>query len=270
MQYKHRKDFFDLKGKLAVVTGAGGLLGGYFCNALAAWGANIVLCDIRTEAGDAVAVTLREQWGIDAVVLKCDVTSRPDWIELREEVLKRFQRVDILVNGAGFTNATRIEGFSEGFESFPDAAWCGIMDVNLTGVFIGCQVLGSVMAENGSGSIINIASQYGVVSPNHGIYDGTGINQPVAYSVSKAGVIALTRYLATYWGRCGVRVNALTPGGVYDKHTDPFLSRFNALNPMGRMAAPDELSGALVFLASDSASYVTGQNLIVDGGWTVW
>lgn len=270
MTGKQHTDLFSLKGKCAVVTGSGGLLGKHFSDALAACGADVVLCDIRADGGQTRADEINRKYDVEAMFAPCDVSIRSEWMTLKDRILDRFPRIDILVNNAGFTNTTQIEGYSDGFESFPDAAWDGIMDVNLRGVYLGCQILGSAMVKQGSGSIINIASQYGVVSPNHRIYDGTGIHQPVAYSVSKAGVIALTRYLASYWGPAGVRVNAITPGGVFDNHGDPFLSRFNALNPMGRMAAPNELTGALVYLASDSSSYVTGHNLVIDGGWTVW
>jgi NAD(P)-dependent dehydrogenase (short-subunit alcohol dehydrogenase family) len=126
------------------------------------------------------------------------------------------------------------------------------------------------MLEQGHGSIINMASLYGVVSPNHKMYPGTGINQPVAYSVSKAGVLALTRYLAGLWGEKGVRVNAITPGGVYNNHNELFVERFSNLNPMGRMEQKEELRGALVYLASDASTYCNGHNLVVDGGWTIW
>ena len=126
------------------------------------------------------------------------------------------------------------------------------------------------MLKQGKGSIINIASLYGVVSPNHRIYDDTPISQPIAYSVSKHGVVAMTKYLATLWAEKGVRVNALTPGGIYNGHTDPFLERFKKLNPIGRMSEKDELRGGIVYLASDASSHVVGHNLVIDGGWTAW
>ncbi|MBN1295833.1 SDR family oxidoreductase [bacterium] len=267
---KRFKNLFSLTGKTAVITGTGGLLGEVYAHALAAAGAAVVLTDLKRERCDGLAACVTSEWGVQSIAVGCDVTQRNDWERLREILCDRFTSVDILVNNAGFTNASRIEGYSDGFDTFPDMAWKSILDVNLTGVFMGCQVIGKMMTEKRTGSIINVASQYGVVSPNHTIYDGTGVSQPVAYSVSKAGVIALTRYLATCWGETGVRVNSLTPGGVFDKHTDPFLTRFSALNPMGRMCDRDELAGAVVFLASDAASYMTGHNLVVDGGWTVW
>jgi NAD(P)-dependent dehydrogenase (short-subunit alcohol dehydrogenase family) len=142
--------------------------------------------------------------------------------------------------------------------------------VNLTGTFLGCQVIGKQMLKQGAGSIINLASLYALVSPHHPMYPGTGIVQPVAYSVSKAGVLGLTRYLGTLWAPRGVRVNALTPGGVFSGQRELFVQRFSTLNPMGRMARKDEMRGAIVYLASDASSHCTAQNLIVDGGWTAW
>lgn len=266
----NENDMFSLKEKVAIVTGAAGLIGEEYCNALASFGANVVLCDLKADPVQAMARKLADQHGVQCMAVVCDVTSRNDWKRLVRKVSAQFDSIDILVNNAGFTNKSGLDGYDDGFENFSDDAWNGIMDVNVTGVFLGCQIVGDVMKDQGSGSIINIASMYGVVSPNHRIYEGTGINQPVAYAVSKAGVIALTKYLATYWGTSGVRVNAITPGGIFDHHTDPFLERFKRLNPMGRMGGRQELSGALVYLASDASTYVTGHNLVVDGGWTVW
>lgn len=263
-------DIFSLKEKVAIVTGAAGMIGETFGKALASAGSNVVLCDLKEKTSGDLAQKLTDQYGVHCMVLACDVTSREDWEMLVKKVTCQFDSIDILVNNAGFTNKSGIDGYSDVFERFSDEAWKGILDVNLTGVFLGCQVVGNIMKNQGFGSIVNIASMYGVVSPNHQIYEGTGINQPVAYSVSKAGVIALTKYLATYWGTTGIRVNAITPGGIFDNHTDPFLKRFKRLNPMGRMGRKEELSGALIYLASDASAYVTGHNLVVDGGWSVW
>lgn len=263
-------DMFSIKDKVVIVTGAAGLIGKVYCDTLASAGAHVILCDLKQETCQPLAQKLSKQYDVQCMAFTCDVTSRKNWNILTKKITDKFNSIDILVNNAGFTNNSGIDGYSDGFENFSDEAWQGILDVNLTGVFMGCQVVGNRMKQQGFGSIINIASLYGVVSPNHQIYEDTGINQPVAYSVSKAGVIALTKYLATYWGKTGVRVNAITPGGIYDNHTDPFLKRFKKLNPMGRMGNTKDLSGALIYLASDASAYVTGHNLVVDGGWTVW
>ncbi len=264
------RDQFNLDGKVAVVTGAAGLLGKAHIHALAAAGANVVLVDLESDVCAERAEKLIREFGGNHKHFACDVTDLSQWQLLREKIRKHFNRIDILLNNAGYTNRTKSKTYGNQFSEFPLETWHAIMDVNLTGVFLGCRVIGSEMVKAGAGSIINIASLYGVVSPNHNIYPETGISQPVAYSVSKAGVIALTRYLATLWGKTGVRVNALTPGGIYDGQNSTFVNRFNALNPMGRMGTPAELQGALLFLASDASQYCTGHNLVVDGGWTVW
>jgi NAD(P)-dependent dehydrogenase (short-subunit alcohol dehydrogenase family) len=260
---------FDLTGKVAIVTGGAGLLASEHAIALSMHGAIVVLADFNKEKCDA-AVEILKQDGVNASAKYCDVTKKESWQSLLEEVVSEFGKVDILVNNAGFTNQSKSANFDAGFEDFPLEDWNAIMDVNLTGCFLGCQVIGKHMLKNNKGSIINIASLYGVVSPNHKIYPGTRISQPVAYSVSKHGVVALTKYLATLWAEKGVRVNALTPGGIFNGHEGLFLERFQQLNPIGRMSDKSELRGGIVFLASDASSHVVGHNLIIDGGWTAW
>ena len=262
-------NLFDLSGRVAVVTGGGGLLASEHAIALHAYGAKVVLADFNEEKCTAAVEKLVSE-GVDAVAEVCDVTKKESWQALLNTVLNKFGRIDILVNNAGFTNQSKSANFDASFENFPLEDWNAIMNVNLTGAFLGCQVIGKQMLEMGKGSIINIASLYGVVSPNHKIYPGTGISQPVAYSVSKHGVVALTKYLATFWAEKGVRVNALTPGGIFNGHEGLFLERFKQLNPIGRMSDKSELRGGIVFLASDASSHVVGHNLIIDGGWTAW
>jgi len=262
-------NLFDLKGRIAIVTGGAGLLASEHAVALSNYGAFVVLADVNLEKCDEAAAKLSSN-NINIVSKYCDVTSPESWKKLLKEVLDEFGKIDVLVNNAGFTNQNRSANFDASFENFPLEDWNAIMNVNLTGTFLGCQVIGQQMLQQGKGSIINMASLYGVVSPNHRIYPGTGITQPVAYSVSKHGVIGLTKYLATLWADKGVRVNALTPGGIYNNHQQLFLERFQQLNPIGRMSDKSELQGAIVYLASDASSHVVGHNLIVDGGWTVW
>ncbi|WP_153799440.1 SDR family oxidoreductase [Foetidibacter luteolus] len=262
-------NLFNLEGRVAIITGGAGLLASEHALALTAFGAKVMLADVNDEKCRAAANLLQQQ-GADVTAAVCDVTSKQSWQDLLKQTLDTFGRVDILVNNAGFTNQSKTAGFTRGFEDFPLEDWNAIMNVNLTGTFLGCQVIGSFMVKQGSGSIINIASLYGVISPNHKIYPGTGITQPVAYSVSKHGVIGLTKYLATLWAEKGVRVNSLTPGGIFNNHEGLFLERFKQLNPAGRMSQKEELRGAIVYLASDAASHVIGHNMIVDGGWTAW
>ncbi len=269
-EFPDPRDMFDLEGRLAVLTGASGMLGDVFARTLLGAGADVVLVDVDGET----CLQRAEEYGAQASrqvdVVVGDISSPATWERVRSAVLKRRAHAHVLVNGAGITNASRSEGFGAKFAELPLSAWEQVISVNLTGAFLGCQVLGALMVEKRRGSIVNVASLYGVVSPNHRIYDGTGIVQPVAYSVSKAGLLGLTRYLATMWADEGVRVNAITPGGVFDEHEDPFLSRYRQLCPAGRMADRWEMSGALLYLASEASAYCTGHNPVVDGGWTAW
>lgn len=261
---------FRLDGRVAIVTGGAGLLGGHHASALCEAGANVVLSDTDLGTCEARAASLNSSTGVKAIAVKCDVTSGKDWRNLVERTVEILGRVDVLVNDAAATVNSQTPNYSASFEEFPLADWNRIIDVNLTGSFLGCQAVASQMLSQGQGSIINIASLYGIVSPHHSIYGGTGVSQPVAYSVSKSGILGLTRYLATLWASLGVRVNTLSPGGVLNNQSTDFTTRYASLSPIGRMAAPEEMGGAVVFLASDASSYCTGQNLIVDGGWTAW
>jgi NAD(P)-dependent dehydrogenase (short-subunit alcohol dehydrogenase family) len=260
---------FRLDDAVAIVTGAAGLLGEQHATALLDAGARVVVTDVRADACAEQAARLNARGG-RAVALDCDVRDAGAWRRLLETVLTEFGRVDVLVNNAAFTAQTPTPAYAASLVDCPVEDWRRILDVNLTGVFLGCQCIGRQMLEQRSGSIINIASLYGVVSPNHRLYPGTGVHQPVAYSVSKGGVIALTRYLAAAWAEHGVRVNSITPGGVYNGQSQLFVDRYSSLSPMGRMADPDELRGAIVYLASPASKHCTGHNLVVDGGWTIW
>jgi NAD(P)-dependent dehydrogenase (short-subunit alcohol dehydrogenase family) len=269
-EVKNTQELFRLDGKVAIITGAAGLLGEQHALALSDFGASVVLTDLKEDVIKERAESIHSRTGLPTLAVACDVTSTASWEAVLKKVLKEFGQADVLVNNAAFTNQSRSANFAAPFQEFPLEDWNQILNVNLTGSFLGCQVIGGRMLEQGHGSIINMASLYGVVSPNHKMYPGTGINQPVAYSVSKAGVLALTRYLAGLWGEKGVRVNAITPGGVYNNHNELFVERFSNLNPMGRMEQKEELRGALVYLASDASTYCNGHNLVVDGGWTIW
>jgi NAD(P)-dependent dehydrogenase (short-subunit alcohol dehydrogenase family) len=200
-----------------------------------------------------------------------DVTDRGALDALAREVEARLGPVEVLVNNV----ATKSENFFEPFETFPLDDWNEVMNVNTTGVMLACQVFGGAMAQRGHGSIITTLSIYGIVAPDQRIYEGSlyegrAINTPAVYSASKAALLGLTKYLASYWGHRGVRVNAITPGGVYSGQNEAFTQRYSARVPLGRMAQVDEMSGAIVYLASDASSYVSGHNLVVDGGLSAW
>jgi NAD(P)-dependent dehydrogenase (short-subunit alcohol dehydrogenase family) len=264
------EELFRVDDQVAIVTGGSGLLGEQHALALAEAGAHVVLTDIEAGHCEVLAGRIRRDCGRKVIFVESDVTSAEAWHAVLERVLEEFGRVDILVNNAAYTNQSPTPAYSAGPADFPIADWRQILDVNLTGVFLGCQTIGKQMLQQQKGSIINIASLYGVVSPVHRMYPGTGLHQPIAYAVSKGAVINLTRYLGAAWAAHGVRVNCITPGGVQNGQPPLFLERFSALNPMGRMQQPDELRGALIYLASSASRYCVGHNLVVDGGWTVW
>jgi NAD(P)-dependent dehydrogenase (short-subunit alcohol dehydrogenase family) len=263
-------NLFDLTGKVALVTGGAGLLGPEHAIALMDQGATVILADKNLESCKNKVSKLKAENYDRVESIELDVTSKKSWQEAVNFIINLYGKIDILVNNAGFTNQSKSKNFDSSFENFPLEDWNNILQVNLTGCFLGCQVVGKQMLSQTNGSIINIASLYGVVSPNHKIYPGTGISQPVVYTVSKHGVVALTKYLATLWAEKGVRDNALPPGGIWNGHEGLFLERFQQLNPIGRMSDKSELRGGIVYLASEASSHVVGHNLIIDGGWTAW
>lgn len=263
------KDLFDLTGKVVLISGGAGLLGPQMASALVEKGAKVVLADLSEEKCHQVIQEMNfPESAVSASSL--DVASSDSWKNVLQQTISSLGKIDVLINGAASTNQSKTANFEAGFENFPEEDWDRIMDINLKGVFLGCQVIGRHMLDNGGGKIINIASLYGVVSPNHRIYPGTGIFQPVAYSVSKHAVIALTKYLATLWADKKIRVNALTPGGVWNGHEGLFYERYKQLNPYGDMAHKSDMNGGIIFLASDASNHVIGHNLIIDGGYSVW
>lgn len=264
------KELFSLAGHVAWITGASGLLAEQYALALSEFGADLILTDIQLEGSQSLAARVTAAHGVRTRAYLHDVTSRASWETTLAKALDELGRVDVLINNAALTNRSQTANFTAPFQSFPLEDWNAILNVNLTGTFLGCQVVGEHMLRCGSGNIINVGSLYGLVSPHHRMYAGTEIVQPPAYSISKAGVIALTRYLATLWADRGVRVNCVTPGGIWNQPSDEFAERFGRLNPIGRMGWKEELRGAIVYLASDASSHCVGHNLIVDGGWTVW
>ncbi len=265
-----------LAGQVAVVTGASGLLGEQHCIALSAAGAKVVATDVRRAEAGAPTRGEGTPQPYD-YFHAADVCDKESLQMLRQTVLERFGRLDILVNNAALNE--RVEDVSDQleaskFENVSLATWRQALEVNVTGVFLCCQVLGGWMAQQERGSIINIASTYGVVAPDQALYrrpDGTQLfYKSPAYPTTKGAVLSLTKYLAAYWGRVGVRVNALSPGGVHNKQDPDFVARYAQRTPLGRMAEADDYQGAIVFLAGDASRYMTGANLIVDGGWTIW
>ena len=268
---------FSLTGRVAVVTGAAGLLGREHCAALAGAGATVIVVDLDQEAAEAAAADLKAAAGAEVPAFAANVTDRESLVRLRDAIATRYGRLDVVVNNAALNDrleAPSLRADAARFEEYPLDEWRRVMDVNVTGVFLPSQVLGAMMAEGGGGSIINIASTYALVGPDPSLYrrpDGTQpfVKSP-AYPASKGAVLSLTRFLAAYWGRQGVRVNALVPGGVENGQEPYFVERYGSRTPLGRMAAPDDYRGAIIFLACDASRYMTGATLVVDGGFTAW
>jgi NAD(P)-dependent dehydrogenase (short-subunit alcohol dehydrogenase family) len=256
---------FALEGRVAVVTGGMGQLGQVYVAGLAERGMRVASFDVAGgEAPDGVRA------------FAVDVTDRGSIAAALEAVRVEWGVPHVLVNNAGLDSPPDAPAAEVGpFEDFPEASFDEVMDVNVKGTLLCCQVVGGAMAREGRGSIVNISSVYGLVSPPQDLYEfrraqGGTFFKPVAYSVSKSAILNLTRYLATYWAKDGVRVNTLTLGGVWNDQPQEFLDAFAARSPMGRMLDAREALGAVVFLASDASSYVTGSNVVVDGGWTAW
>jgi 2-deoxy-D-gluconate 3-dehydrogenase len=269
---------FDLTGWAAVVTGGVGLLGTEFCWTLAEAGAAVAVVDLDENATKKVADELNRD-GYRAIGIATDIT-KPDSVQaMVASVLSKFRRLDVLVNSAGldpkFDPEASAKGIAPGaFEDYPLEQWNAAMNVNLTGMFLVTQAcVRPMIAQGKKGSIINICSTYGLNGPDQRIYikDGKRVAyKPVYYTVTKAGVMGFTKYLAAYYAGTEIRVNALTPGGVYNNHEEYFVKNYSAKTILGRMARKDEMNGALLFLASDASSYMTGNNVVVDGGWTAW
>lgn len=264
---------FDLENKTAVVTGALGLIGKWHCNALAEAGANVVVVDLDENKCSEFAENLSGK----SIGMCMDITDKTSVQQAFEKTVEKFGKVDILVNNAAINDMVedpKAQLELSKFENYPLHLWEKSIEVNLTGAFLCSQVFGAQMAENKKGSIINIASTYGIVAPDQSLYQDKNGEQfyykPPAYSVTKGAIISLTKYLAAYWGRDGVRVNTLSPGGVKNSQSEEFINNYSKRTPLNRMAEATDYKGALVFLASDASSYVTGSNLVVDGGWTCW
>lgn len=273
------RDAFDLSGRVAIITGGAGLLGVRHAEAIAELGGIPWLVDVDAARAEAAAAKIRADFGGAAVGVACDITSPEAVSRLAEQVLAQHGRVDILINNAA--NNPKVEGGTSGkhwsrFENFPLEVWNQDIAVGLTGAFLCSQVFGAAMAEAGRGVILNIASDLGVIAPDQRIYRNPGETaenqsvKPVTYSVVKAGLIGLTRYLATYWPHAGVRANSLAPGGVFAGQGEDFVQRLTNLIPLGRMAHKDEYKAAVAFLVSDASSYMNGAVLSMDGGRTVW
>jgi NAD(P)-dependent dehydrogenase (short-subunit alcohol dehydrogenase family) len=259
-------DGVHIRNKRILLVGATGVLGREYARAFVAAGARVVLAD-RTESN---VLSLAEELGI--VGVEMDVADEMAVTDGVKTAIKALGGLDGVVNNAAATGEGLMasgDAFSP-FEEYPLAVWQRTLDINLTGTFLVAREAGRALKQGGGGSLVNVASVYGVVGPDHRIYEGQPFRSFPGYSASKAGVIGLTRWLATWWGKDGVRVNCVTPGGVFNGHDERFTSAYSNRTPMGRMAERKELVGIMLYLLSDASSYCTGQNFIVDGGFTAW
>lgn len=268
------RDPFEVAGRVVVVTGGLGLLGRQFCLALARRGAKVASFDRAADEPRAVAAFGGEREAI--LSLSVDIVDRPSIDAALALVNDRLGTPDGLVNAAALDSPPGAPADENGpFETYPDSSWDRVMAVNVKGTMLCCQAVGTQMAAAGRGSIVNVSSIYGLVSPDQRLYEyrraaGAPFFKPVAYSVSKSALLNLTRYLATYWAGQNVRVNTVTFGGVFNGQDERFLAGYADRVPLRRMARDDEYNGSILFLLSDASSYMTGSNLVIDGGWTAW
>jgi NAD(P)-dependent dehydrogenase (short-subunit alcohol dehydrogenase family) len=262
---------FDVGREIVVITGVSGQLGNEYAMSFLDRGACVLGLDVSpSPRSDALATQYPDRF----LFCAADVTVKTSLQNALKRVVAKFGTPTVLINNAAIDSPPSAPPEENGpFEDYPEASWDKVIDVNLKGVYLTCQVIGAAMAESAKGSIINISSIYGVVSPDQNLYDyrrerGEIFYKPVAYSASKSGILNLTRYLAVYWAKSGVRVNSLTIAGVFNNQEEAFLDVYCERMPIGRMASSDEYNGAILFLSSDASRYMTGANLTIDGGWT--
>lgn len=256
-----KDEIFDLSDKVVIVTGGAGLIGEKFCEALYKYGANVIIADINYEK----AMKLENNLGKRAKAYEVDITSVESVQNMIDNILKEHKEIDVLINNA----YPRNKNYGRKFEDIEIDDWKENVDIHLNGYFIITKLISEIMIEQESGNIINLGSIYGVQGPDFNIYKGLDMTSPAEYSAIKGAIINFTKYLASYLGEYNIRVNAISPGGVFNNQNDKFIDNYIKSTPLNRMANPEDLQGAILFLASDASKYVTGHNLIVDGGWTI-
>ena len=259
---------YDLSDKVVLLTGAAGLLGNQYATALSAAGANVILADVNYTQCKKMEGELKRKNNVKPFAVKMDISNKKSIDKTVEKVMNKFSKIDVLVNNAVFPETKKERSIK--FGRFPLELWNKIFAVNVTGVFLCNQKIGSIMVEQKNGSIINISSMYGIVAADQRIYGNSGLNSTAAYAVTKSAMFNFTRYLASYWRNTGVRINTLTLGGVENNQDPKFIKKYSEKTMIGRMAKKSEYSSALIFLASDASSYMTGANMVIDGGWTAW
>lgn len=266
---KTLKELMNLHGRVAVITGGAGHIGFAMAEALTELGASVALIDMHEQEAHVRARAIEEHNAVECLPLAIDLTNDGEVRSVPLQIHERFGRLDILIHSAALVGTSELEGWAVPFQDQSLETWRKALEVNLTAVFVLTQACKDLLTASGHGSVINVSSMYGMVGPQMALYEGTSFGNPAAYAASKGGVLQLTRWLATVMAP-SVRVNAISPGGVYRNQPEPFLSRYIERTPLKRMAIEEDLKGAITYLASDLSSYVTGHNLVVDGGWTAW
>tara|TARA_B100000745_G_scaffold298222_1_gene246484 strand:+ start:29 stop:859 length:831 start_codon:yes stop_codon:yes gene_type:complete len=264
---------FDVKHKNIVLTGASGTLGSQYSHFLSAAGANMILVDLDDKKNKMLEKQIVKKYHTKCKSYLADISNKEEIKNISSKIISEFGTIDGLINNAGFTSTfakKQTKSYVTSFEEFPLELWNKTLAVNLTGVFLCSQEFGKVMAKRKKGVIINIASHYGLIGADQRIYGKSGLNLSASYAASKAGIVNLTRYLASYWRKKNIRVNTLTPGGVLNRkhHSREFVKKYSERTILNRMANENEYNGAILFLISDASSYMTGGNLVIDGGWT--
>ena len=264
---------FDVKHKTIVLTGASGTLGSQYSHFLSAAGANMILVDLDDKKNKMLEKQIVKKYHTKCKSYLADISNKEEIKNVSSKIISEFRTIDGLINNAGFTSTfakKQTKSYVTSFEEFPLELWNKTLAVNLTGVFLCSQEFGKVMAKRKKGVIINIASHYGLIGADQRIYGKSGLNLSASYAASKAGIVNLTRYLASYWRKKNIRVNTLTPGGVLNRkhHSREFVKKYSERTILNRMANENEYNGAILFLISDASSYMTGGNLVIDGGWT--
>ena len=263
------QQLMTLSGRTAIVTGGAGHIGSAACEALAEAGADVAIVDFDRTGSDDVAQRIHQRHGVRAAPIVVDLADEAQVRRIAPDVLQHFGRIDILVNCAALVGTSDLKGWAVPFAEQSAETWRKAVEVNLTAAFVLSQSCAPALADSSHGSIINFGSIYGVGGPDLALYAGTNLGNPAAYAASKGGLIQLTRWLATVLAP-RVRVNCISPGGVLRGQPQPFQDSYVARTPLRRMATEEDLKGAVVYLASDLSAYVTGQNLLVDGGWSAW
>jgi NAD(P)-dependent dehydrogenase (short-subunit alcohol dehydrogenase family) len=262
---KSLKELMDLRGRVALITGGAGHIGQAAAEALIELGARVALLDLD-------AMTCRERaiaLGTDVLALPCDLADEQATRKVVRSAIDALGGLDILIHCAAYVGATQMPGWAVPFEQQAVVAWDSALRVNLTSAFVIAQESKEFLGASGHGSVILFSSIYGIVGPDMSLYEGTSMANPAGYGVSKGGLLQLTRYLAVVLAPC-IRVNAISPGGVWRSQPEAFRERYKARTPLKRMAIEEDLKGAVAYLSSDLSAYVTGHNLVVDGGWTAW